>query len=292
MSYRTLAKSRESTRLPRMQNNRDLASWLIQRRSEIEVRMRDVLGAAAPSAGAPETETLRRFRSYSGAALVRERPGSPPIDGLRPNERRAMALLRAWVHAAAEVAGDNGRRVRDSLDPLVDRFRIALRATHSGRRSAGAPRASRRAVVAAIDRVSDAFLAVDCDNGRIVDANPAAGALLGVDRDALLAVDAISFIPEESRPQWEEALDSVSESEEGRELDTKMRDAHMEDLPVSVRITCFATRRRTLALVMARPRTAHARPSAVAPGANSPENRPAGPNPGVAASFEATFSRT
>ena len=38
-----------------MQNNRDLASWLIQRRSEIEVRMRDVLGAAAPSAGAPET---------------------------------------------------------------------------------------------------------------------------------------------------------------------------------------------------------------------------------------------
>lgn len=291
MSSSGLAKWRELTRLPRMKTNRDLASWLIHRRPQIEARMLEILGAAAPSAGAPETETLRRFRSYSGSALIRERAGAPPIDGLRPNERRALALLRAWVQASADVAGENARRVREALDPLVDRFRIALRATHSGRRAAGAPRASRRAVIAAIDRVSDAFLAIDCDSGRIVDANPAAGVLLGVDRDALLAVDMLSFVPEETRPEWEEALDTISESEEGRDIETKLRDAHREDVPVSVRITCFATRRRTLALAMARPRSAHSRLAAPAPGARPTEKKPAGPSPGVAASFEATFTR-
>lgn len=272
-----------------MQTNRDLASWLINQRPQIEVRMKELLGAASPSAGAPETETLRRFRSYSGAALIRERAGAPPIDGLRPNERRATALLRAWVQASVDVAGENGRRVREALEPLVDRFRIALRATHSSRRAAGAPRASRRAVIAAIDRVGDAFFAIDCDSGRIVDANPAAGALLGVDRDALLALDMLSFVPEETRLEWEDALDTISESEDGRNMDTKICDAHREDLPVAVRITCFATRRRTLALVMARPRTMQKRLSR--PGARAPRNKPAGPNPGVAASFEATFTQ-
>ena len=253
--------------------------------------MKEKLGAAAPSAGTPETEALRRFRSYSGSALIRERSGAPPIDGLRPNERRATALLRAWVDAAAEVSDGQAQRIHKALDPLVDQFQVALRSTHNNRRAAGAPRASRRAVVAAIDRVSDIFIAIDCDSGKIVDANPAAGALLRVSRDALLAIDAMTFIPHEARPAWDEVLDAMTEGEESRVFETQLRDTHKEALDVAVQVTCFATRRRTLALVMARPSNANVQESAsvklAPPPALTP--KPQAPRPSVAAAFRAGF---
>ncbi|MFP6580058.1 MAG: PAS domain-containing protein [Myxococcota bacterium] len=276
-----------------MESQRDLASWLVRRRPEIEARMSETLGAAAPSVGAPETETLRRFRSYSASALVRERVGAPPIDGLRPNERRATALLRAWVDAAASEAGDRAERVREALNPLVDHFRLALRSTHGGRRAAGAPRASRRAVVAAIDRIGDAFLAVDCDSGQIVDANPAAGALLGVERDALLAIDSLSFVAPEAHLAWEEALDALTDNEEERHLELRLQDVRNEAISVSLRFTRFATRQRTLALVMVRPQSefTRARRETAAPGRRAPKKPAAQKNPGVSAAFEATWQQ-
>lgn len=242
--------------MPRMKNKRDLATWLVTYRPQIENRMNESLGAAAPSVGAPETEALRRFRTFTGAALLREEATSPALDGLRPNERRVSALLHAWRDAACEVAGDYASLVRETLEPLIQQFRLALRSGASGRQSSGKPRASRRAVIAAIDRISDAFLAVDVSTGRIVDANPAAGALLGVQRDALLEIDAISFVPKSAHGSWEDALEGVAESESEQELQSLMKDIHGETIPVDTRITGFSTRRRTLALVIARPRVA------------------------------------
>ena len=240
-------------RLPPVEANRDLASWLVGQRPKIEQLMTARLGPAAPSAASPETEALRRFRSFSASALLRGKVGSPALDGLRPNERRVMALLAAWTDAASTLAGDRGQQVRDALTPLIDHFRLSLRTTHSGRRSRGAPRAARRAVVAAIDRVADAFLAIDADTGKIADANPAAGALLGVNRDALLEVDAMSFIPETSRSIWWSELDAVAESEEPRHFQASLMDANGSPIQSDVTLTNFATRGRTLALVMARP---------------------------------------
>ena len=245
-----------------MEPNRDLASWLVGNRPEIEKLMTSRLGQAAPKAAAPETEALRRFRSFSAAALLRGKIGSPALDGLRPNERRVMALLSAWTDAASTVAGDRGPNVRDALTPLIDHFRLSLRTTHSGRRARGAPRASRRAVIAAIDRVADAFLAIDADTGRIADANPAAGALLGVNRDALLEVDAMSFVPQCDRSLWWSELDAVAESEEPRHFRSSLMDANGAPISADVTLTSFATRGRTLALVMARP-TLKEQPSAV-----------------------------
>jgi PAS domain-containing protein len=153
------------------------------------------LGPATPSAGAAESEVLRRFRSFAASALQRGFASPPALDGLRVNERRVSALLAAWCDAAASVAGEQGGVVRTALDPHVLRFRASLRTTSARRHSRGAPRVSRRVVTAAIDRVADSFLAIDAHTGRIVDANPAAGALLGVARDALLDVEAMSFVP-------------------------------------------------------------------------------------------------
>ena len=211
------------------------------------------LGPAAPKPASAESEALRRFRSFSSSALLRGKVGAPALDGLRPNERRVMALLEAWVEAASGVADVDGSELRDALSPLVDHFRLALRTTHSGRRARGAPRAARRAVVAAIDRVADAFLAIDAHTGKIADANPAAGALLGVNRDALLEVEAMSFIPQRDRSLWWSELDAVSESEEPRHFRSALMDANGAPIDTDVTLTSFATRGRTLALVMARP---------------------------------------
>lgn len=196
---------------------------------------------------------LRRFRSFASSALLRGDEAQPALDGIRCNERRVQALLAAWVEVATEVAGSDGKLVHEALKPLLARFQSNLRTTTVGRTRRGAPRARRRAVVAAIDRVSDAFLAVDAQNARVVDANPAAGALLGVARDALLGVDAMGFVPRPVQDSWWVELDAVSEDAEPRRFRGELQDAQGTAIPVECSVTRFSTRERTLALIVARP---------------------------------------
>jgi PAS domain S-box-containing protein len=231
----------------------ELASFLITRRAQIEAVMATRLGPAAPGPGAPESEVLRRFRSFAASALRRGEAADPALDGLKANQRRTEALLDTWADAAAEVAGAGGDRVRTALDPLIQRFRNSLRQTTSGRRTRGAPRTNRRAVMAAIDRVADVFIAVDADSGLIVDANPAAGALLGLARDALLGVDAMSFVPEPARSSWWIEFDAMTEGTEPRRFASQMQDTGGVQVAVECSVTRFSSRGRTLALVLARP---------------------------------------
>jgi PAS domain S-box-containing protein len=233
--------------------NPELATFIITRRAQIDAVMHTRLGPAAPGAGSAETEVLRRFRSFAASALRRGEAAPPALDGLRPNQRRATALLGSWTEAAAEVAGDDGEVLRGALDPLLQRFRTSMRQTNAGRRAKGAAR-TRRAVVAAIDRIADAFLAVDADSGRIADANPAAGSLLGIARDALLGVDALSFVPETLHHGWWTELDAVTEGTEPRQFASALKDVEGREVSVECSVTRFATRSVTLALVVARPR--------------------------------------
>ena len=238
----------------RVESNRELATWLISRRNEIETQMNLRLGPAAPAVSSPEAEALRRFRSYVSAAIQRGAETAPALDGLRLNQRRTEALLGAWVDAAAAIAGrEAGPSLRNILVPLVDRFRVHIRSTGGRRKSRGTPRAKRRVVVAAIDRLSEAFLAIDIDTGTIEDANPAAGALLGLDRDALLGVDAMSFVPVAARAGWWTELDAMGEGDESRRFEASMMDTRGSSLGVNASATRFATRGRTLALVLMRP---------------------------------------
>jgi PAS domain S-box-containing protein len=236
-----------------MEPNRELATWLLANRREIERMMAERLGPAAPRASGPEAETLRRFRTFASTALMRGNAPAPALDGLRPNERRVMALLGAWSHAATELAGPRGHDLSEALRPLLDLFRVSLRTTGSGRRSKGTPRASRRAVVAAIDRVADAFVAIDIDDGKIVDANPAAGAMLGVERDALLGIDVFSFVPPAEQSVWWTRFDGMAEGEEQLQFPTQLCDVNGTTLRLDASATAYATRGRTLALVLLRP---------------------------------------
>jgi PAS domain S-box-containing protein len=230
-----------------------LARFLIRQRPRIEALMYERLGAAAPQASSPEAELLRRFRSCAASSLAGGRAPEPALEGLRVHDRRAAALLDGWIRAAAEAGAPHGDSIEGALRPLQQLFVGRLRQTASPRRSKGAPRAKRRAVTAAIDRVADGFLALEAESGRIVDANPAAGSLLGVARDALLGVDAMGFVPEEARAAWWTELDAMTEGSEPRRFETRLQDAQGNPVAVTCSITRFATRDRALALVLARP---------------------------------------
>lgn len=210
------------------------------------------LGPAAPAPSSPETEALRRFRTYSATALTRGTAPPPNLDGLRVNQRRVSALLEAWTECATLLAGADGDSVSQALQPLADEFRLALRSSQNGRKASGRPRSARRAVVSAIDRVPDAFLAIDTDSGQIEDANPAAGALLGVQRDALLGVDALSFVPKARHGELWGQLDAVSEGNENHRATLTFIDVNGVSLQMEASLTAFSTRSRTLALILLR----------------------------------------
>lgn len=177
----------------------------------------------------------------------------PSLDGVRVNDRRALALVEAWRDAAARVGGPHAVEITAALQPIIASYRNALRTLNRGRKSCAPARSARRAVTAAIDRISDAFLAVDADSGRIVDANPAAAALLGVARDALIDVEASHFMPAEAQSGWWTQFDSVTEGTEPRRFRASLADKAGTLIPVECTLTALATRSRTLALVVARP---------------------------------------
>lgn len=222
-------------------------------RLEIEKRMQLRLGAAAPAASGPEAETLRRFRTFVSSTLMRGEAPRPVLDGLRPNERRVMALLTCWSEAAAELAGPEAEPVAAALAPLLDAFRLAIRTTGSKRKSSGRPRASRRAITAAIDRITDLYFAIDTDSGEILDANPAAGSSLGVARDALIGLEFNAFVPPEAQGPWWTAVDSIAEGQEHSVFLAQMVDREGQRLSLEASATRFLSKQRVVALIVARP---------------------------------------
>jgi PAS domain S-box-containing protein len=233
--------------------SKQLASWLVAKRHPIERLMASSLGDAMPSAGSPEAEALRRFRTFAATSLRRGDGALPALDGVRVDEQRATLLLSRWIDSAAAAAGPEGPAVREALVPLLMRFRVGLRTTQPARQASGAARTSkRRAVSAGIDRIAEAFLAIDVDTGRIADANPAAGALLGTTRDGLLEVDLVKFLSEPDHEPWWTQLDAVAEGAEPRRLVSSMKDCAGEEVKVDVSVTRFAKRRQTLALLVVR----------------------------------------
>lgn len=235
--------------------NRDLSTWLMSQRLEIERAMQNQLGAAAPAASGPEAETLRRFRTFTSTALVRGEAPRPVLDGLRPNERRVMALLTCWAEAATELAGPDREVVASALAPLLDAFRLAIRTTGTKRNSSGRPRATRRAITAAIDRLADLYFAIDTGSGEILDANPAAGAALGVARDALIGIEFNAFVPPEIQGPWWTALDTIAEGQDSYVFTASMKDREGRPLRLEASATRYLRADRTLALVLARPAT-------------------------------------
>jgi PAS domain S-box-containing protein len=228
-----------------------LAHWLVAERLAIERAVACVSGPLDPAS--PDAEALRRFRSFALSALSNG-AAEPALEGLRVSLRRASAAIDAWVQAAGRIAGADGAKVVEPLGALRARFVAALASSAPARlRSGAATPSSRRAVSAAIDRIADLFLAVDCDSGALLDANPAACALLGLARPDLLARDLASLAPEAEQAVWSQLLDAVAEGGEPTSACTVLHDANGDDARLEVRATRHALRGRTLALFVCRP---------------------------------------
>jgi len=234
--------------------NPELATWLVRRRREIDQALARGGAVPIPSASSPELEALRRFRSFAASCLLRGERPAPSLDGLKIDDERLAALLRSWCEAAALESGPARQDVtRAALLPLATHFCATLRGTTRSRRRRGTVRTGRRAVLAAIDRIADAFLAIDPDTGRIVDANPAAGALLGVQRDTLLESNVAAFLAGPDAEEWAAQIDAVAEGGEPARFQAALRDGAGLWVSLDVQVTRHATRQRTLALVVARP---------------------------------------
>jgi len=228
-----------------------LAQWLAQQRIAIDREAARAAGELPPASA--EAEALRRFRSFALLALARG-GASPSLEGLRVSIRRTSRAIDAWVDAACALAGPDVEKVRAPLIALRAEFIAALSAgAHARQGAAHATPSARRAVSAAIDRVADVFLAADVDTGAIVDANPAACALLGLSRPELLARDLAAIAAEGDLAAWRQLLDAVAEGDEPPRARVALRDAGGTPAPLEVRVTRFVARGRALALVLGRP---------------------------------------
>ena len=282
-----ISSTKRRATLPSMEPNPALAQWLMGHRIEIEARLGHRLGPAAPRASGPEAETLRRFRTFVSTALMRGEAPPPSLDGLRPDERRVMSLLSAWQEAASELAGPEGAELGETLKPLLVQFRLALRTSSAGRSQRGRTSSPRRAVPGAIDRIADAFLAIDVGTSTLVDANPAAGALLGVERDSLFGLDFMGFVPEVHHAGWWTHLDAVAESNERVGFRAHLKAVTGDEIRARASATAFSSRGRTLALVMLWPDSAG---DDVA-GATTPEPDRIEPSPPAESSPQAVLSQ-
>ncbi len=229
------------------------ATFLVVRRTAIDQNLARRRGAELPGPAAPETEALRRFRSFAASSLRRGDAGAPALDGLRVDAAVVARLVEDWCHAAGEVAGDGRDALRVRLDPLIARFRSALVGTELAHEARRAPRTQRRAVPGAIDRIADAFLAIDVESFVVADANPAAAALLKCKREKLVGGDAVVFLAPDARDAWLAALEALLESATPQRFRATLLDARGDATEVEVHATRFETRERVLALVVARP---------------------------------------
>ena len=228
-----------------------LAQWLVAERVAIEREAARAAGALDPASA--EAEALRRFRSFALLALARG-AAQPSLEGLRVSLRRSASAIDAWVQAAGTLAGPDRAKVVEPLTALRAQFALALSGGAHARRASGAPLPSaRRAVSAAIDRIADVFLAVDVDSGAIVDANPAACALLGLRRPELLARDLDAVAAPAHRAAFSLLLDAMAEGSEPQLAHAALLDASGGCAPLDLRVTRYAVRGRTLALFVCRP---------------------------------------
>jgi len=239
--------------LAEISSSPEWASFLVTRRVAIDRALLDGNGALT-LAGEAEREALRRFRSFAASALRRggEVP-EPALDGLRVDAARALHLVEAWCGAAGNEAGGGAPSLESALAPLVRRFGESLRSNQLAEPAKRARSPRRRAVIGAIDRIADLFLAIDLESHEIADVNPAAAAALGVERADLLGQPAERFVHKDTHDVLRERLASVAEGGEGERFKLILRDEFERPIAVEVCATPYPGRRHRLALFAARP---------------------------------------
>ncbi len=160
-------------------------------RGAVEAEVNRRMGREEPP---PEVraEIVRRFRTYCRLASLAVATARPSLDGLGGN---SPASLERALGRAVEVALECGptAEVARALVEMQASFLAGMRRIMSPRESERKKQRGRRKVPnagkrvrAAIDRIGDAYVALNLDTGKIFDVNPASEALFGTEAEHLL----------------------------------------------------------------------------------------------------------
>ncbi len=238
---------------------REAALHLDRHRHHIEIQVNRRLGRDEPTPYA-RSEIVRRFRSFCRLASMDWNAARPSFDGLAGN---SSAGLERAVEVAIEVATElpQSDALRAALQELSTRFRAGIRRTMQPRseqeqphgRNKKRPDAGRR-VRAAIDRISDAYIAMCLDTGTIYDLNPAAEALFGAEPETLLRRELCELIGPNDLTDYrslEARLDAGEDSGPARMLWKRLNG---ELVPVEFTVATHTIGGKRLAIFSARER--------------------------------------
>lgn len=241
---------------------RAAALHLDRNRTRIEFEVNRRLGRVGPPPAA-RGEIVRRFRTFCRLASLDWNAARPSFDGLGGQTAGGLesAIVAATV-AASDCAPTD--EIREALLLLSERFRAGIRRSFAPttaeeekkRKRRGKRRANAgKRVRAAIDRISDAYVALCLDTGTIYDLNPAAESLFGGDTDELLARDFSQLIGKDDEITYANLEARLDAGEDAGPLYMKVRRLSGEDVPVEVRASTHTIGGRRLAILSARERT-------------------------------------
>jgi PAS domain S-box-containing protein len=230
--------------------------FLDRYRRAIEGGVNHRLGREEPP---PEVrlEVVRRFRSFCRLTSFGVSSARPSLDGL--GGQSAHALERT-VQMATQVALECGpsESVAQALEILSARFRAGVRrivqpetAPKRKRVRRRLPNAGRR-VRSAIDRISDAYIALCLDTGHVHDLNPAAENLLGTTAEKILGRSLVDLVAAPDRTGFLELEARLDAGEEAPPIDVGLLRPDGEGIPVELSVANHTIGGKRLAIFVAR----------------------------------------
>jgi PAS domain S-box-containing protein len=239
---------------------RSIALHLDRHRTAIEGEVDRRLGRAEPPPEA-RAEIVRRFRSFCRLASVDWNIARPSLEGLAGQscdglENAVRVATEAAVTCGLDPAGG------ELLAMLSERFRSGIRRQLRPEDfEPSAPRARERRkranagkrVRAAIDRIDDAYIALNLEDGRIFDVNPATEALLGAETNALLDHEFCDWIAPADRGQYQSLEARLDAGESAPPTLLSFRRRSGEPVAAEVSVAAHTISGRRLAIFVVRP---------------------------------------
>jgi len=227
-------------------------------RSAIEAEVNRRLGAAKPAPDA-RAEIIRRFRTYCRLASLGTGTARPSLDGLGGNE--PSALERA-LSVTVEIAIECGPapEIATALRRMENQFRAGIRRImqplesrkkRKGRRHM--PNAGKR-VRSAIDRIGDAYLALNLDTGNLFDVNPAAETLLATEATKLIDRSFEQLIAPADRQSYRDLEARLDAGENTGPIDVVLARPNGDFVRVEFLISLHTIATKRLAIFTARER--------------------------------------
>jgi PAS domain S-box-containing protein len=236
---------------------REAVRFLDRFRGAIEDEVDRRLGRSEPPPEA-RLELVRRFRSFVRLASIDLENARPSLDGLGGN---SAAGLEKTIEIAVDVAClcDPPAEVEASLRSLEARFRTGIRRIMRPSEPERKQRRGRRRALhggkrvrAAIDRIGDAYLALDLESGRLADLNPAAEVLLGAPAVTVIEKPFLDLIEPEAREAFGSLEARLDADEETPPCSLAFQRREGEAVSVEVSVANHTISGRRLAIFIAR----------------------------------------